>query len=326
MSTFLGNIKGPQGAQGVQGIQGERGPQGVQGVQGVPGPGVPTGGKTGQLLAKNSNTDFDSKWIDSDALSVYADIVNEITNFSNVPVNSEGYMKIDLSMIDPQLSGKITPQFTCIQTTKEEYYAQPLGNYILNNGVKQPLFVTAGSNDPATQYKTTGVIEKNKYNSIGYSAELTKEGHTRYYKSCVFLRDYSTQGSANYALWGATGYYDGVSSVSINKSDKLQRYNPDTGVIQTGSSLPTLSTTLVSETRIEGTILTSPGDSVVIEFNQTVPFFLTEAEADIYLNSLSAEDYYIRNIVMRYYNNGGLHEACVEFNSLMQTWRTLYNI
>lgn len=40
------------------------GPQGEQGDPGAPGEGVPTGGTTDQLLAKNSNTDFDTKWVD----------------------------------------------------------------------------------------------------------------------------------------------------------------------------------------------------------------------------------------------------------------------
>lgn len=75
---------GATGAQGPQGIQGETGAQGPQGVQGETGPagpagpagatgatgpqgpagvGVPSGGTTGQVLAKSSNTDYDTKWI-----------------------------------------------------------------------------------------------------------------------------------------------------------------------------------------------------------------------------------------------------------------------
>lgn len=79
--TIQGSLIGPQGAQGTQGIQGiqgdqgiqgTQGPQGTQGVQGIQGPqgntgssgqGVPTGGTSGQVLTKNSNTDFDASWI-----------------------------------------------------------------------------------------------------------------------------------------------------------------------------------------------------------------------------------------------------------------------
>lgn len=54
--------------QGPQGIQGEQGPQGLTGntgPQGDDGVGVPAGGTTGQLLAKNSGTDFDTEWVDA---------------------------------------------------------------------------------------------------------------------------------------------------------------------------------------------------------------------------------------------------------------------
>lgn len=76
------NIKGPQGIQGVQGIQGPQGetgatgatgpqgPQGATGATGATGPqgpqgeGVPTGGSSGQVLAKKSGTNYDTEWVD----------------------------------------------------------------------------------------------------------------------------------------------------------------------------------------------------------------------------------------------------------------------
>lgn len=63
---------GPQGAQGPQGTTGATGatgatgptgPTGATGATGAQGPGVPTGGTTGQILAKNSNTNNDTHWI-----------------------------------------------------------------------------------------------------------------------------------------------------------------------------------------------------------------------------------------------------------------------
>jgi microcystin-dependent protein len=62
---------GPQGEQGIQGIQGEQGIQGVQGEPGLDGAdgadglGVPLGGLEGQILAKLSDTDNDTEWIDN---------------------------------------------------------------------------------------------------------------------------------------------------------------------------------------------------------------------------------------------------------------------
>ena len=51
--------QGPQGPQGEQGIQGEQGEQGIQGPQGETGIGMPTGGTLGQVLIKDSSSDYD---------------------------------------------------------------------------------------------------------------------------------------------------------------------------------------------------------------------------------------------------------------------------
>lgn len=55
---------GPQGPKGDKGDTGDTGPRGPQGIQGEPGVGVPAGGTTGQVLAKASDTDRDTEWID----------------------------------------------------------------------------------------------------------------------------------------------------------------------------------------------------------------------------------------------------------------------
>ena len=50
---------------GPQGPAGPAGKDGANGQNGAPGVGVPSGGDSGQILAKNSNTDYDTKWIDA---------------------------------------------------------------------------------------------------------------------------------------------------------------------------------------------------------------------------------------------------------------------
>jgi hypothetical protein len=62
--------QGPQGPQGIQGIQGPAGADGADGDDGADGVGVPTGGTTGQVLAKNSNTDYDTEWVDAGSSSL----------------------------------------------------------------------------------------------------------------------------------------------------------------------------------------------------------------------------------------------------------------
>jgi len=49
---------------GGRGPQGATGPAGADGVDGTDGVGVAAGGTTGQVLAKNSATDYDTEWID----------------------------------------------------------------------------------------------------------------------------------------------------------------------------------------------------------------------------------------------------------------------
>jgi len=54
--------RGETGLTGAPGSQGPIGPQGDPGTPGAPGAGVKPGGLTGQVLSKNSNTDFDTVW------------------------------------------------------------------------------------------------------------------------------------------------------------------------------------------------------------------------------------------------------------------------
>ena len=54
VTDYIGSIKGATGPTGPQGATGPAGPSGV---------GVPTGGTTGQVLAKASGTDFDTEWV-----------------------------------------------------------------------------------------------------------------------------------------------------------------------------------------------------------------------------------------------------------------------
>lgn len=59
-ATGATGATGEQGIQGIQGIQGEKGDKGDKGDTGI---GVITGGTTNQVLAKNSGTDYDTKWL-----------------------------------------------------------------------------------------------------------------------------------------------------------------------------------------------------------------------------------------------------------------------
>ena len=57
---YWSGFMGPQGPQGDPGVKGDKGDTGNNGADGV---GVISGGTTGQVLAKKSNTDFDTEWV-----------------------------------------------------------------------------------------------------------------------------------------------------------------------------------------------------------------------------------------------------------------------
>jgi hypothetical protein len=57
--------QGPQGVPGEKGDKGDTGEKGDKGDQGDPGPGVATGGTAGQVLVKESSTNFDTAWLET---------------------------------------------------------------------------------------------------------------------------------------------------------------------------------------------------------------------------------------------------------------------
>lgn len=107
--------KGDRGEQGIQGIQGERGEKGEPGVKGDTGErgekgdkgdtgiGIPTGGTTGQVLAKASNTDYDTEWVNqsggSGGTSDYSDLTNK-PRINNVELNGNKSLA-DLGIVIP---------------------------------------------------------------------------------------------------------------------------------------------------------------------------------------------------------------------------------
>lgn len=92
-------IQGPQGPQGETGATGATGPAGPTGATGPVGPqgadgiGVPTGGTTGQVLTKASDTNYDTKWTTPEAGSVQDVQVNGVSvldaqGVANVPIGN----------------------------------------------------------------------------------------------------------------------------------------------------------------------------------------------------------------------------------------------
>lgn len=61
-ATGAAGTTGATGATGTQGPTGAAGAAGATGATGAAGPGVPTGGTAGQVLAKNSGSNYDTSW------------------------------------------------------------------------------------------------------------------------------------------------------------------------------------------------------------------------------------------------------------------------
>ena len=59
-------------------------------ISGADGVGVPVGGTTGQMLAKNSNTDFDTEWVNAPDVSNKADKVTGATNGNFAGLDANG--------------------------------------------------------------------------------------------------------------------------------------------------------------------------------------------------------------------------------------------
>lgn len=91
---------GPQGIQGATGPIGPQGPAGTPGPTGVPGPqgqagtngqGVPTGGTTGQVLAKVDGTDYNTQWVTpSGGSGAFPNIELHIRNNTTQSITSLG--------------------------------------------------------------------------------------------------------------------------------------------------------------------------------------------------------------------------------------------
>ena len=71
---------------------------GATGPQGDPGEGVPVGGTTGQVLAKNSNTDYDTEWIDPPAGSGGGFEPRDTTTVTTASLSSNNTENVSLTL------------------------------------------------------------------------------------------------------------------------------------------------------------------------------------------------------------------------------------
>lgn len=110
-------IQGPPGRDGVDGKDGSPGPQGERGErgeQGEPGVGLPTGGTTGQIAAKASNSDYDVEWIDPPAGGTGGGVADSVA-WDNVTGKPDLALKEDITSVQGDIS-TINGNITAIQS------------------------------------------------------------------------------------------------------------------------------------------------------------------------------------------------------------------
>ncbi len=130
---------GSPGADGAQGPQGETGAQGAQGNPGLNGEGVALGGTTGQILAKNSNTNFDTGWIDQPSGGGLA-IGQTITNSPTVRglLYSDDTDTLQNNLISIQQDSFFGGMVTADSFATETYSGFPSFGWVDATGFGQP--------------------------------------------------------------------------------------------------------------------------------------------------------------------------------------------
>lgn len=78
MPDLVGYISNNINLEGTIQSRGPAGKDGTDGVNGADGVGVPSGGTTGQVLAKKSNTDYDTEWVDEGATNSVITVIKSI--------------------------------------------------------------------------------------------------------------------------------------------------------------------------------------------------------------------------------------------------------
>jgi hypothetical protein len=87
------------GPQGLKGDTGSTGATGATGAKGDTGAGVPTGGTTGQVLAKIDGTNYNTQWVAASTGSGTVTSVTAGTGLTGGTITSSGTIAVDTSVI-----------------------------------------------------------------------------------------------------------------------------------------------------------------------------------------------------------------------------------
>lgn len=195
--TNNGNLDNPE----TKNIKGPKGDKGDAGPKGEPGEGVPSGGTTGQVLKKKSNTDYDTEWVNesgggSGGTSDYSDLSNK-PKINNVELSgNKSLSDLGITNLNNVLDGNALGSARTIGANDSK--GQPLGEYAWAEG------------QSTTAYGKWSHAEG--YNSVAQGKYSHAEG-------------YSTMASSNYShvegsITTASGNYSHAEGLGTKASSE----------------------------------------------------------------------------------------------------------
>lgn len=237
---------GPQGPQGLKGDTGDTGPigptgptgptgaTGATGPQGPAGAGVPTGGTSGQILAKNTATDYDTVWIDNFAPNIYMYAKNEtgatLTKGQAVYVagadNSASFPRLALADADTESTSSKTMGLLLQDLTNGSF------GYVVVEGLLEGINTSAATAGQSVWLSTTA-------GGRVYGSPPAKPAHSVYLG--IVLRSNAVNGKI--AVKVQNGYeLEELHNVSISSpvNGQVLKYNSTTGLWENGLGATTL--------------------------------------------------------------------------------------
>ena len=148
---------------------------------------LPSGGTTGQLLSKTSNTDYDADWINSPAISKM-DLISTPTNGDIITTDGDGQgvdSGVNINSLVIKELTSFTPIYaTALDTPKETDAYSELANATL-------LYLLIGSGSGSSFYTTTIFIDRSRDYSWS-SLRVQPTSGTTYNFSLDFRYDKNT--------------------------------------------------------------------------------------------------------------------------------------
>jgi hypothetical protein len=231
-------VVGERGSNGSNGANGSKGDKGDPGETGAAGVGIASGGTTDQVLAKNSSTDYDTKW----------------TTLGTMSIQNANAVAITGGTINGTTVGSTTPaagKFTTLEATGNTDLGTGSANYIDVAGgaaTVAPVISAQGSDTNITlvlQPKGTGALQAQKTDSTATGGnargayaidwQLARGAATQvasgYYN--IIGGGYANTGTANAAVTTQSGTMNATTAVTLSGSNASIRI----GQYITGTSI-----------------------------------------------------------------------------------------